>query len=209
MSFHFVGLITSHGLDTSIVTDMRIGGDRDIYLSIALQSMLDTIYHRNMELSPLDICKEFRVTDFDFCCKQAELDSVCRVIAASSCHRSPDYQIQYVYMYKIFGLKQEIAGMENALSNGQLSLFPDFVQKMKVLRELNYVDVDSLGITLKGRVACEINTSDELLVTEIIFGNVLEELNPPECVGILSALVCQEKSSGIPTLTRYVRVTMR
>ena len=68
MSFHFVGLITSHGLDTSIVTDMRIGGDRDIYLSIALQSMLDTIYYRNMELSPLDICKEFRVTDFDFCC---------------------------------------------------------------------------------------------------------------------------------------------
>jgi superfamily II RNA helicase len=43
----------------------------------------------------------------------------------------------------------------------------------------------------QGRVACEMNTCDELLAAEIILNNILEPLNPPECVGILSALICQ------------------
>ena len=46
-------------------------------------------------------------------------------------------------------------------------------------------------MTLKGRVACEMNTCDELLATEMLFRNILEPLNPPEAVAILSALVFQ------------------
>ena len=36
---------------------------------------------------------------------------------------------------------------------------------------------------LKGRVACEINTCDELIATEMVFENVLESLDPPEIAG--------------------------
>ena len=36
---------------------------------------------------------------------------------------------------------------------------------------------------LKGRVACEINTCDELIATEMVFENVLERLDPPEIAG--------------------------
>jgi hypothetical protein len=43
----------------------------------------------------------------------------------------------------------------------------------------------------KGRVACEMNTCDELTATEMLFYNVLEPLNPPEAAAILSALVFQ------------------
>ena len=46
-------------------------------------------------------------------------------------------------------------------------------------------------MTLKGRVACEMNTCDELIATEMLFGNVLEPLNPPEAAAILSAFVFQ------------------
>jgi superfamily II RNA helicase len=38
------------------------------------------------------------------------------------------------------------------------------------------------------------NTSDELIATEILFFNVLEPLNPPEVVALLSALVFQVRS---------------
>ena len=51
--------------------------------------------------------------------------------------------------------------------------------------------VSSRTVTLKGRVACEMNTCDELLATEILFFNVLEPLNPPEVASFLSALVFQ------------------
>lgn len=59
---------------------------------------------------------------------------------------------------------------------------------------------------MKGRVACEINTCDEILATEIIFNNILEPLNPPETVAILSALVCQEKSNDSPALTTRMEI---
>ena len=46
---------------------------------------------------------------------------------------------------------------------------------------------------LKGRAACEVNTCEELLLTEMVFDNVLEPLEPAEIAGLLSVLVCQEK----------------
>jgi hypothetical protein len=49
----------------------------------------------------------------------------------------------------------------------------------------------SKTVTLKGRVACEMTTCDELLATEIVFHNILEPLNPPEVASLLSALVFQ------------------
>lgn len=69
------------------------------------------------------------------------------------------------------------------------------------MRRLNFVDELSDAVLLKGRVACEMNTCDELLATEMIFLNVLEPLNPPEAAAILSALVFQEKTDDSPVLT--------
>ena len=62
---------------------------------------------------------------------------------------------------------------------------------MLVAAASGYVDPESDTVTLKGRVACEMNTCDELLATEMVFGNVLEALNPPEAAAILAALVFQ------------------
>ena len=44
---------------------------------------------------------------------------------------------------------------------------------------------------LQGRVACEVNSGDELAATELIFGGVLTQLTPEEAVAVLSALVFQ------------------
>lgn len=44
---------------------------------------------------------------------------------------------------------------------------------------------------LQGRVACEVNSGDELVATEVIFAGVLSELEPEEAVALLSALVFQ------------------
>jgi antiviral helicase SKI2 len=82
------------------------------------------------------------------------------------------------------------------MSHENLSLFPDFQQRLMVLRDLGYVEgtEGEETVTLKGRVSCEMNTCDELLATEAIFGNVLEALNPPEAAALLSAFVFQEKN---------------
>ena len=47
------------------------------------------------------------------------------------------------------------------------------------------------ALSWQGRVACEINSGDELVATEVIFAGVLAELEPEEAVALLSALVFQ------------------
>ena len=59
-----------------------------------------------------------------------------------------------------------------------LDLFPDFTKKLSILRALEYTS-DMDVVQLKGRVACEVNTCDELVLTELVFENVLEGLPVP------------------------------
>eukprot|EP01029_Cantina_marsupialis_P017219 TRINITY_DN386481_c0_g1_i2.p1 TRINITY_DN386481_c0_g1~~TRINITY_DN386481_c0_g1_i2.p1 ORF type:complete len:891 (-),score=254.33 TRINITY_DN386481_c0_g1_i2:173-2845(-) len=76
-----------------------------------------------------------------------------------------------------------------------LKLFPDFCQRLEVLRRMDYIGDRDL-LALKGRVCCEINTCHELILTELVFQNVFVALEPPEIVGLLSALVCQGRSKS-------------
>lgn len=51
-------------------------------------------------------------------------------------------------------------------------------------------------MALKGRVACEITTADEFILTELLFDGFFSNLDPAESVAILSIFVCQEKSDS-------------
>ena len=69
----------------------------------------------------------------------------------------------------------------------------DTLQKMKrVLRRLGYID-DADVVQTKGRVACEINSADELLLTELIYDGTFLELTPQQCVALLASVVFLEK----------------
>ena len=48
-------------------------------------------------------------------------------------------------------------------------------------------------IDLKGRVACEVSTCDELLATELMFSGVFNDLTPEQTVALCSCLVFEEK----------------
>eukprot|EP00052_Salpingoeca_macrocollata_P028835 m.283314 g.283314 ORF g.283314 m.283314 type:complete len:1104 (+) comp22905_c9_seq1:498-3809(+) len=67
--------------------------------------------------------------------------------------------------------------------------------RKRVLRKLNFCSSDSV-IGLKGRVACEISTGDELLLTELIFNGVFNDLTPEQCVSLLSCFTIGEKNES-------------
>jgi ATP-dependent RNA helicase DOB1 len=64
----------------------------------------------------------------------------------------------------------------------------------RVLRRLGYTNKDNI-IEVKGRVACEINTGDELVLTELIFMGFFNTLDVTSTVAVLTLFVFQEKSS--------------
>jgi superfamily II RNA helicase len=53
---------------------------------------------------------------------------------------------------------------------------------------------------MKGKVACEMG-NHELIITELVFHNVLTELEPAEIAALLSCLVFQQKNASEPTMT--------
>lgn len=75
-------------------------------------------------------------------------------------------------------------------SNIQLD---DLKRRKRVLRRLGFISQDDI-VELKGRVACEISTGDELLLTELIFNGTFTDLSPAQCNALLSCFVFQERS---------------
>ena len=61
-----------------------------------------------------------------------------------------------------------------------------------LLYRLGYADATDV-IEMKGRVACEISSGDELLLTELIFNGAFNDLSIEQEVALLSCFVFQEK----------------
>ena len=47
---------------------------------------------------------------------------------------------------------------------------------------------------MKARVACEISTGDELMLSELLFNRFFNELTPEQCAALLSCFIFEEKS---------------
>jgi antiviral helicase SKI2 len=108
-------------------------------------------------------------------------------------HYHPNLETHYKAVDRREVLRARVGTLRRLLSNESLQLFPDFLQRKALLQTLGYVDENDT-VCLKGRVACEVNTCEGLIVTEMVFGGLLSELEPTEIVAALSALIFQEKT---------------
>ena len=64
--------------------------------------------------------------------------------------------------------------------------------RKRALRRLGFATTEDV-VEQKGRVACEISSGDELLLTEMIFNGVFNDLTPEQCAALLSCFVFDEK----------------
>lgn len=80
--------------------------------------------------------------------------------------------------------------------------------RKRALRRLEFCTKDDV-VELKGRVACEISTGDELLLTEMIFNGVFNELSPEQCAALLSCFVFDEKSEQQTKLKQELQVPLK
>lgn len=108
--------------------------------------------------------------------------------------RLPELYSQYANKMaladKIKNIKKDIA---NALSVIQLD---ELKSRKRVLRRLGFID-DADVVQLKARVACEISTGDELVLSELLFNRFFNELTPEQCAACLSCFIFEEKSTEV------------
>ncbi|EJD07908.1 antiviral helicase [Fomitiporia mediterranea MF3/22] len=80
--------------------------------------------------------------------------------------------------------------------------------RKRVLRRLGFTSSSDI-VDMKGRVACEISTGDELLLTELIFNGVFNPLLPEQCAALLSCFVFEEKSQQVTKLSEELAAPLR
>ncbi|KAG2149531.1 ATP-dependent RNA helicase [Suillus cothurnatus] len=117
----------------------------------------------------------------------------------SSCTLCAEFHDHYLILHGQKTLRTNIDKLKMAISDQNLDLIPDYEQRIEVLKELNFINENST-VQLKGRVACEVNSANELVLTELILENTLANYEPEEVVALLSCFVFQEKTEVEPVV---------
>jgi len=101
---------------------------------------------------------------------------------------------RYITEYgKNIELLDEAKALRKEAQSSQGMVMRDELKKMKrVLRHLGHVDAHGV-IQTKGRTACEINTANELVVVELMFSGIFNDLSVEQCVALLSCLTFEDK----------------
>ncbi|KAG7202632.1 hypothetical protein KM043_009812 [Ampulex compressa] len=127
------------------------------------------------------------------------LQKLKHAIEELKCIEIPNFEEQFEVVFEYSRLELKKKNLEFKLSDEGLSLFPEYVHAVALLKHLGYIDNDD-RVALKGRVALQMG-SNELLITELILKNVLTVLQPFEIAALLSALIFHQRTDARPTLT--------
>uniref|UniRef100_A0A6M2DMA1 Putative rrna-processing arch domain protein n=1 Tax=Xenopsylla cheopis TaxID=163159 RepID=A0A6M2DMA1_XENCH len=110
-------------------------------------------------------------------------------------HKDPDLDKLYNDYTNKLRVTTEFKSAKQALKKAMSLLHMDELKcRKRVLRRLGYCTSSDV-IEMKGRVACELSTADELLMTEMMFEGIFNDIKVEECLALLSCFVCDEKSS--------------
>ncbi|GJP60249.1 hypothetical protein CLOP_g17460 [Closterium sp. NIES-67] len=118
------------------------------------------------------------------------------MVSSHALASAPDLQARIRELARKSKLKNALKVLKKEVkAAGGLILKDELKARMRVLRRLEYIDEDEI-VRVKGRVACEISSADELVVTELLFSASLAELTPETVAALLSCCVWQEKGAG-------------
>ncbi|KAF9269818.1 antiviral helicase [Marasmius fiardii PR-910] len=157
----------------------------------------------------LDPVKNMGIKDDKFLGLVKKIEAMESRMFSSPIHSSPQLpELLSLYSKKresqdrIRSLKKRIQATQDVLQLEELKC------RKRVLRRLGFTTADDI-VDTKGRVACEISTGDELLLTEMVFNGVFNTLEPEQCAALLSCFVFDEKSEHPTKLKEELAAPLR
>ncbi|VFQ91379.1 unnamed protein product [Cuscuta campestris] len=148
----------------------------------------------------LDPVEDLKLKDIDLVEAYHKWSNLLQDMSQSKCHGCVKLDEHIELARQMKGYKDELKSLEYEMSDDALQQMPDFLGRIDVLKEIGCINSD-LVVQIKGRVACEMNSGEELICTECLFENQLDDLEPEEAVAIMSAFVFQQKKTQEPFLT--------
>jgi ATP-dependent RNA helicase DOB1 len=160
----------------------------------AMGVKLDEVMRRMNGKPPLlDPLQNVGIDDPKFLKMVKSVEVLEKKLTTNPLFHSRSLSTRVVEYEKKVALQSQIADVEKFVRGSHSLIMKDELKAMKrVLRRLGFLSADNV-VDVKGRVACEINTCDELLVTELMFNGAFNEMPVDHIVSLLSTLVFQEK----------------
>ncbi|KAI9849570.1 MAG: ATP-dependent RNA helicase mtr4 [Thelocarpon superellum] len=162
-----------------------------------MRKALDEVQKRFPDgLAVLDPVENMGITDDAFRKLLRKIEILESRLLSNPLHHSPRLPERYNQYAHKMALSEQIKAVQRhitaALSIMQLD---ELKCRKRVLRRLGFIN-DADVVQLKARVACEISTGDELLLSELLFNRFFNELTPEQCAALLSCFIFEEKSEG-------------
>ncbi|XP_028830496.1 exosome RNA helicase MTR4 isoform X1 [Denticeps clupeoides] len=124
-------------------------------------------------------------------------------------HSDPTLEAVYTLCEKKALIAGDIKAAKHGLKRARTVLQMDELKcRKRVLRRLGFATTSDV-IEMKGRVACEISSADELLLTEMVFNGLFNDLTAEQATALLSCFVFQENASEMPKLTEQLAGPLR
>ncbi|TGZ83792.1 antiviral helicase [Ascodesmis nigricans] len=160
-------------------------------------------------ISILDPVENMGIVDDSFKSLLRKIEVLEARLLSNPLHNSPrledlynKYSHKVEIQDKIKAIKKKIAVAHSIMQLDELKC------RKRVLRRLGFIN-ESDVVQLKARVACEISSGDELLLSELLFNRVFNELTPEQIAALLSCFVFEEKSNNEVNLKENLQKPFR
>ena len=140
----------------------------------------------------LDPIQDMKITEESFRKLVAKMETLERTMYAHPVHTG------HAQVFALYDEKMQLEGEVSKINDqiyhaNSILQMEELKARRRVLRKLGFTTQEDV-IEMKGRVACEISTGDELLLTELMFSGAFSDLPAEQIVALLSCFVCEEKS---------------
>lgn len=148
----------------------------------------------------IDPIKNMKIEDDDFHRLLRKIEVLESKLFSNPVAQSIRLKELYEKFSKKTALNNDIKNLRNKITESQAVIqLDDLRRRKRVLRRLGFCSQNDV-IELKGRVACDITSGDELLLTELIFNGNFNDLKPAEAAALLSCFAFQERCKEAPRL---------
>ncbi|CCC67469.1 hypothetical protein NCAS_0A09110 [Naumovozyma castellii] len=148
----------------------------------------------------IDPIKNMKIEDTDFLKLMKKIEVLESKLFANPLAQSVRLSELYEKYSKKHALIHDTKQLKQKINESQAVIqLDDLRRRKRVLRRLGFSTPSDI-IELKGRVACEISSGDELLLTELIFNGNFNELTPEQSAALLSCFAFQERCKEAPRL---------
>jgi ATP-dependent RNA helicase DOB1 len=111
--------------------------------------------------------------------------------------RLPELYDQYAEKVELgVKIKAKKRQISDAMTIAQLD---ELKCRKRVLRRFQFIN-EAEVVQLKARVACEISSGDELMLSELLFNGFFNNLTPNQTAAVMSVFVFEEQSKEAPPI---------